>query len=144
MCTGSAGPSQGRPCWERRVVRRQCPAANLFPPQGGLSASLPPWSLIIYRGDKIKQTQQNGAKPKRRSSPSRASQREEPSRVCCCLPASLSQQQSGGKPPLEQRRASGCYANGVISNVITATFILNAQCLFSAPGRTLISIRILA
>lgn len=34
-----------------------------LPPQGGLSASLSPaWSFIIYRRDKIKQTQQNGVK----------------------------------------------------------------------------------
>lgn len=32
-------------------------------PRGGLSASLPPaWSFIIYRRDKIKQTQQSGVK----------------------------------------------------------------------------------
>lgn len=32
-------------------------------PRGGLSASLSPaWSFIIYRRDKIKQTQQNGVK----------------------------------------------------------------------------------
>lgn len=34
-------------------------------------------SLIIYRGDKIKQTQQNGAKPKRRGSHSHALIRRE-------------------------------------------------------------------
>lgn len=51
--------------WKRRWVmqRGRCPAASTFPPRGGLSASLSPaWSFIIYRRDKIKQTQQNGVK----------------------------------------------------------------------------------
>lgn len=39
------------------------PSGKHFPPRGGLSASLSPaWSFIIYRRDKIKQTQQNGVK----------------------------------------------------------------------------------
>lgn len=43
----------------------QSPAASSLPPRGGLSAFLslsPAWSFIIYRRDKIKQTQQNGVK----------------------------------------------------------------------------------
>lgn len=101
------------------------PSGKHFPPRGGLSASLSPaWSFIIYRRDKIKQTQQNGVK-----SGSCGSHRYTLSRVerlaemhtefclipCSCLPASLSQQQSGGNLLLEYQQchtlrtcATGC------------------------------------
>lgn len=46
------------------------PSGEHFPP-GGTAECLslsPAWSFIIYRGDKIKQTQQNGAKSESRGS----------------------------------------------------------------------------
>lgn len=66
------------------------------------------WSFIIYRRDKIKQTQQNGVKSERGGSHIHTLwlRREESCRCtrsrvcptpCFCLPASLSEQQSGGK-----------------------------------------------
>lgn len=102
----------GRCCWGRWVMLRgRCPAASTFPPGRAecLSFSLSlAWSFIIYRRDKIKQTQQNGVKSEccgshiytlsysREGSWSRVC-----STPCSCLPASLSKQQSGGNPLLE-------------------------------------------
>lgn len=94
-------------CWGDDAQRRA------LSPWGGLSASLSPaWSFIIYRRDKIKQTQQNGVKSESCSSNiyklshmERGCWRCTWSRVCptpcSCLAASLSKQQSGGNPLLE-------------------------------------------
>lgn len=81
---------------------RRCPAASAFP-RGGLSASPPPWSLIIYRGDKIKQTQQNGAKPKRRSSHSHAWRAEGSRAGFVRLPVPASQHPSASSSQVETR-----------------------------------------
>lgn len=82
-------------------------------PRGGLSASLSPaWSFIIYRRDKIKQTQQNGVKSEscgshilhtfaHREGSWRCTQSRVCPTPCSCLPASFSKQQSGGNPLLE-------------------------------------------
>lgn len=129
-------------CWGDDAQRRA------LPPGGWLSASLSPaWSFIIYRRDKIKQTQQNGVKSESCGSHIytlieregwRCTRRQSLSNFLL-LPPSIPQQAAvRWKPSIRETtmlrtvcvRRTGCNINGVICQVIKAKFTLNVLCLF--------------
>lgn len=136
------------------MLRGMMPSGELFPPRVGLSASLSPaWSFIIYGGDKIKQTQQNGVKSESCSShmlrlpplstQKRGADRDARGSEFAEVPSSASQHPSAASSQVESlalnnksaaqfvRTGSVGDANVVISQVIKAKFTLSVLRLFS-------------